>query len=59
MFPIQELTAGGLDEAVALSRRSVVEIMCHPGMGADDEFLRSERWRAALARAPLGSYADL
>jgi predicted glycoside hydrolase/deacetylase ChbG (UPF0249 family) len=62
-FPLANLHPGlggsGLEEALALSGRTTVEIMVHPGWADQLELLLADDWSAALAGRPLGSFADL
>jgi predicted glycoside hydrolase/deacetylase ChbG (UPF0249 family) len=50
---------GGSLERLELSHTSTVEIMVHPAFADEYPELTSDGWRAALAGAPLGSFADL
>ena len=52
------LGGAGLD-AIELAHETNVEIMTHPQRVIETEALCSEEWRHALARVPVGSYADL
>lgn len=49
----------GLDEALAISGESSVEVMTHPGWKDELELLRQPDWRATIASHPLGSYGEL
>jgi predicted glycoside hydrolase/deacetylase ChbG (UPF0249 family) len=50
---------GGSAGRFALADSSSVEIMVHPVFPEELPELTSERWRATLGRAPLGTFADL
>lgn len=54
-----ELGGCGLEQALELAEGSAVEIMVHPDRDRTDAVLHSPAWAASLARARLGSYADL
>jgi hypothetical protein len=56
---VPELGGAGLPAVLALSGRSSVEIIVHPGDPRDDVVLGSDSWRESLTGVWVGSYADL
>lgn len=62
-FSIRDMhpSLGGADmeEKLALSSGSAVEVMCHPGWDDERAILLDESWRTLLAPRTLGSYEQL
>ncbi len=56
---VPRLGGEGLEAALELSDRASVEIMTHPAMSDEREYLLSEAWSEALAGRRLGTFADL
>jgi len=52
------LDPDNLDPRLDLARQVPVEVMAHPGFGAEREILESSEWSAAIAGRRLGSFAD-
>ncbi|HEX4034207.1 MAG TPA: ChbG/HpnK family deacetylase [Solirubrobacteraceae bacterium] len=53
------LGGAGMEEKLALSSGSSVEVMCHPGWEDERAILLDETWRTLLAPRTLGSYEQL
>jgi predicted glycoside hydrolase/deacetylase ChbG (UPF0249 family) len=53
------LDSGGAPWRLELARSASVEVMVHPAFPDEYPELASERWRATLGQARLGSFADL
>jgi chitin disaccharide deacetylase len=56
---LQPATGDGVLKALDCARRLCVEVVAHPLVAEDMEFLLSTGWRATLDSLTLGSYADL
>jgi predicted glycoside hydrolase/deacetylase ChbG (UPF0249 family) len=54
-----ELGGTGAAPLAARARTRTIEVMTHPAEAGELDVLRGDAWQAALAEAPLGSYADL
>lgn len=48
-----------LEEWIARARVSTVELMTHPGVPDELDYLMSKSWKDAIAPAPLGTFRDL
>ncbi|HLW94784.1 MAG TPA: ChbG/HpnK family deacetylase [Solirubrobacteraceae bacterium] len=53
------LGGAGIEEKLALSSGSSVEVMCHPGWADERTILLDDAWRTLLAPRTLGSYEQL
>jgi chitin disaccharide deacetylase len=50
---------GELTGKLVEARKTSLEVMTHPGVRAEYEFLMSEEWLHAMAGMPLGTFTDL